>query len=167
MEEITKILNDYPLLKIVVIVAIIVVVLKIVLEVLKVAKLVNLEDKSLFDALHSILLKKSYLVRKAKKAIKHGNLYDAGKIFEEIGDYKRALNAYEEGEQYNEMGELYEKLNREAQAIEVYKKSGNLDKLIQMYLKRKNIEAAGVILEDNNRFQEAEEQLSHSTPPPR
>ena len=157
MEEVTKILNDYPLLKIIIIVAIILVVLKIVLEVLKVAKLINLEDKTLFDALYSILFKKSYLIRRAKKAVQHGNHYDAGKIFEEIGDYKRALNIYEEGEQYNEMGELYEKLNRETQAIEVYKKSGNLDKLIQLYLKRKNIEAAGVVLEDNNRFQEAAE----------
>ena len=157
MEEITKVFNDYPVLKIVAIIAAIAIFLKIVLEVLKVAKLINLEDKSLVDALYSILLKKSYLTREAKKAVKHGNYFDAGKRYEEIGDYKRALSAYEEGERFNEMGELYEKLGREPQAIEVYKKSGNIDKLIQLYLKRKNIEAAGVILEDNNRFQEAAE----------
>lgn len=157
MENITKFLNDYPALKIIAIIAVIAVILKIVLEVLKVAKLINLEDKSIFDALYSVLFKKSYLVRKARKAIKHGNYYDAGKIFEEVGDYKRAISAYEEGERFNEMGELYEKLNRETQAIELYKKSGNVDKLIQLYLKRKNIEAAGVLMEDNNRFQEAAE----------
>jgi len=55
-----------------------------------------------------------------------------------------------EGERFNEMGELYEKLNRETNAIELYKKSGNIDKLMQLYIKRKNIEAAGVLLEDNN-----------------
>jgi len=157
MEEITKFFNDYPAVKIIAIIAAIAIFLKIVLEVLKVAKLINLEDKNLFDALYSILLKKSYVAREAKKSIKHGNYFDAGKRFEEIGDYKRALNAYEEGEQYNEMGELYEKMNREPQAIEIYKKSGNIDKLIQLYIKRKNIEAAGVLLEDNNRFQEAAE----------
>ncbi len=152
-----KFLNEYPLLKIVAIIAVLAVIFKIVLEVLKVAKLINLEDKSIYDALYSILFKKSYLVRKARKAIKQGNFYDAGKIYEEIGDYKRALSAYEDGERFNEMAELYEKLNRETQAIELYKKSGNVDKLIQLYLKRNNIEAAGVLMEDNNRFQEAAE----------
>lgn len=157
MEEIKKILSDYPILYLVIIVAIALVVLKLTLEVLKVAKVVNLEDKGLFDAVYSILFKKSYLIKRAKNALKHGNFFDAGKIYEEIGDYKKALNAYESGEQYNEMGTLYEKLNRETQAIEIYKKSGNFDKLIELYLKRKNIEMAGVLLEDNNRFQEAAE----------
>lgn len=157
MENIANFLSDYPVLKIIAIVAFVALLLKVVLEVLKVAKLINLEDKNIFDALSSILFKKSYLIRKARKAIKHGNYYDAGKIFEEVGDYKRAISTYEEGERFNEMGELYEKLNRETQAIELYKKSGNVDKLIQLYLKRKNIEAAGVLLEDNNRFQEAAE----------
>jgi tetratricopeptide (TPR) repeat protein len=157
MENITNFLNEYPVLRIFAYIAVVAVVLKIVLEVLKVAKLINLEDKSIVDALYSILFKKSYLVRKAKKEIQHGNFYEAGKIFEEIGDYKRAINVYEEGERFNEMGELFEKLNRETQAIELYKKSGNIEKLLQIYLKRKNIEAAGVLLEDNNRFQEAAE----------
>lgn len=157
MEEITKILNDYPVLKIALIALIALVVLKLALELLKVAKVINLEDKGLLDAVHSILFKKSYLVRRAKKAIKRGNYFEAGKIYEETGDYKKALSTYEEGEQFNEMGVLCEKLNRETQAIEIYKKSGNFDKLIELYIKRKNIEMAGVLLEDNNRFQEAAE----------
>jgi tetratricopeptide (TPR) repeat protein len=157
MDNILKFLNDYPLLKIAVIAAGVLILAKIILEVLKVAKLVNLEDKNLVDALYSIMFKKSYLLRKAKKYIRHGNHFEAGKIYEEIGDYKYALNAYEEGELWDTLGELYEKLNRETQALEVYKKSGNFDKLIQLYLRRKNIEAAGVLLEDSNRFQEAAE----------
>lgn len=152
-----KFLDDNPAARIVIYILIAIVVLKFVLEILKVAKVINLEDKTLFEALYSILFKKSYFVRRAKKSIKQGNFYDAGKTFEEIGDYKRALTAYETGEQYNEMGQLYEKLNRETQAIEIYKKSGNFDKLVQLYLKRKNIEMAGNILEDSNRFQEAAE----------
>jgi tetratricopeptide (TPR) repeat protein len=131
--------------------------LKFIVEILKVAKVINLEDKNLFEALYSVLFTKSSKIRRAKKAINQNNFYEAGKIFEEIGDYKRALNTYEMGEEYNEMGELYEKLNKETQAIEIYKKSGNFDKLIKLYLKRKNIEVAGNILEDNNRFQEAAE----------
>jgi hypothetical protein len=107
MENVFKFLNEYPLLKIAIIIAILAVIFKIVLEVLKVAKLINLEDRNIYDALYSILFKKSYLIRKARKAIKHGNFYDAGKIYEEIGDYKRAISAYEEGERFNEMGELY------------------------------------------------------------
>lgn len=157
MNNILKFLDDYPALQIVAIIAGILILAKIVLEVLKVSKLVNLEDKNLIDALYSIMFKKSYLVRKAKKLLRQGNHFEAGKIYEEIGDYKYAMNAYEEGELWDTLGELYEKLNREAQALEVYKKSGNFDKLIQLYMKRKNIEAAGVILEDNNRFQEAAE----------
>ncbi len=157
MKELFKIFNDYPALKIAAFVVIGIIILKFIVEILKVAKVINLEDKNLVDALQSVLFKKSYIIRKGKKALKTGNYYDAGKQFEEIGDYRRALNAYEAGEQYNEMGELYEKLNKETQAIEIYKKSGNFDKLIKLYLKRKNIEQAGYILENNNRFQEAAE----------
>lgn len=157
MDNILKFFDDYPALQIAAVIAGVLILAKIILEVLKVSKLINLEDKNLIDALYSIMFKKSYLVRKAKKLLRHGNHFEAGKIYEEIGDYKYALNAYEEGELWDTLGELYEKLNRETQALEVYKKSGNFDKLIQLYMKRKNIEAAGVILEDNNRFQEAAE----------
>ncbi|MCP4154994.1 MAG: protein kinase [bacterium] len=146
-----------PFAKIGLVVIILVLILKLVVELLKVAKIINVEDKSLFEALYSILFKKSYYIKKGKKALKHGNFFEAGKTFEEIGEYKRAIAAYESGEQYNEMGELYEKLNQETQAIEIYKKSGNFDKLVTLYLKRKNIEVAGNILEQSNRFQEAAE----------
>jgi len=157
MDEIAKLFNNYPVIRIVAYLAIIFIVLRLTLQLLKVAKVINLEDKNLLDAFYSILFKRSYLIKRAKKAMKQGNFYEAGKIFEEVGDYKRALSAYEEGEQFNEMGELYEKLNKETQAIEIYKKSGNLEKLVQLYLKRKNIEVAGVMLEDHNRFKEAAE----------
>jgi serine/threonine protein kinase len=143
--------------KIAVIIAIVIIVLKLVFELLKVAKVINLEDKNLLDAVHSILFKRTYLLKNAKKALKQGNYFDAGKIYEEAGEYKLALNVYEEGEQFNLMGELYEKLNKETEAIEAYKKTGNFDKLVELYMKRKNIEMAGVILEDNNRFKEAAE----------
>jgi len=99
----------------------------------------------------------SKLIKQAKKALKEGDYYSAGKRYEEIGDYTGALRAYELGEYYNEMGDLYEKLNEVSKAIEVYRKSRNFDKLIELYLKKKNIVAAGHILEDNNRFQEAAE----------
>lgn len=157
MEEITKILSDYPVLKIGLIIGIVILVLKLTLELLKVAKVINLEDKNLLDAVSSVVFKRSYVIRKAKKSLKTNNFFEAGKLFEEVGEYKQALAAYEQGDQFNVMGELYEKLNRESEAIEVYKKSGNFDKLIELYLKRKNIEMAGTMLEDNNRFKEAAE----------
>lgn len=157
LNDLFKFLDEYPLAKIAIIIAAAFIIFKFVLEILKVAKLVNLEDKNVFEALYSGLFRKHYFIRKGRKALKNGNFYEAGKTFEEVGEYKLALNAYESGEQYNEMGELYEKLNRETQAIEIYKKSGNFDKLIKLYLKRKNIEMAGNLLEDNNRFQEAAE----------
>ncbi len=157
MEDIINTLRTNPILKVAVFIVIALVILKASLELLKVAKVINLENKSLFDALYSIFFKRSYLFRKAKKAVKRGNFFDAGKTFEEIGDYRKALNAYESGEHYLEMGQLYEKLNKETQAIETYKKSGHVDSIIKLYLKRKNIEAAGNILENNNRFQEAAE----------
>lgn len=155
MKNFLDFLDNYPALKILAFIIIAYFILNFIIRILKVAKVINLEDKNIFEALFSILFKKSYFVRKAKKALNQGNFYEAGKTFEEVGDYKRALNAYESGEQYNEMGELYEKLNQETKAIEIYKKSGNFDKLVKLYLKRKNIEMAGIILEDSNRFQEA------------
>lgn len=157
LDEIIKFLNDNPAAKIALFVVLAIIVFKFVVEILKVAKLINLEDKTLFEALYSGIFRRHYFIRRGRKALKNGNYYEAGKTFEEIGEYKLAFNAYESGEQYNEMGELYEKLNKETQAIEIYKKSGNFDKLIKLYLKRKNIEMAGNLLEDNNRFQEAAE----------
>ena len=157
MSDIFNWLDKHPEIKIAVIIIIILIVLKIILNLLKVAKVINLEEKSTFDAFYSILFKKSYLIKRAKKALKNGMFFDAGKIFEEIGDYKRALNSYEAGKEFIEMGQLYEKLNKETQAIELYKQSGYVDGLMKLYLKRKNIEAAGNILENNNRFQEAAE----------
>lgn len=148
---------EHPAVKIVVFALIGFIILKITLELLKVAKVINLEDKSLLDALHAIAFKKSYLLRKAKKALKVGNYFEAGKTYEEIGDYKKAISAYEAGEQYHEMGQLYEKLNKETEAIEIYKKSGYVDGIINLYMKRKNIEAAGALMENHNRFQEAAE----------
>lgn len=157
LDEIFKFLNDYPAAKVVVIIVGAFIIFKFVVEILKVAKLINLEDKTVFEALYSGIFRRHYFIRRGRKALKNGNYYEAGKTFEDIGEYKLAFNAYETGEQYNEMGELYEKLNKETQAIEIYKKSGNFDKLIKLYLKRKNIEMAGNLLENNNRFQEAAE----------
>ncbi len=157
MEDITKLLDEQPWIKIVGIVLILFIVFKLTLELLKVAKVIDLEGKSLFDALFSIFFKRAYLMKKAKKLMKAGNYFEAGKLYEEGGEYKLALSAYEEGEQYDLMGALYEKLNKESLAIEIYKKCGNFDKLIELYMKRKNIEMAGVLLEDNNRFKEAAE----------
>lgn len=157
MKEVFKFLNDNPAAKIAIFLLIGIIILKFILEILKVAKVINLEDKNVFEAFYSILFKRAYSLRRARKALKQGNYFDAGRIFASVGEYRLALNAYQSGEQYNEMGELYEKLNKETQAIEIYKKSGNFDKLIKLYLKRKNIEMAGTLLEDNNRFQEAAE----------
>ncbi|MCK4764339.1 MAG: protein kinase [Candidatus Aminicenantes bacterium] len=156
MDKILDIL-DNPLVKTALFITILLIVLKLVLKGLKVMKIINIEDKSLFDALYSMAFRNSYLLKKARKAAGVGNFFEAGKLYEEMGDYKKAISTYEEGEQYHELGELYEKLNRETQAIEVYKKSGDVDGIMRLYLKRKNIDAAGAILENNNRFQEAAE----------
>lgn len=157
MEDITKLLSENLWLKIAVIIVILVVVFKLIVELLKVAKVIDLEGKTLFDALFSIFFKRAYLLKKAKKFIKAGNYQEAGKVYEESSEYKLALNAYETGELWDQAGALYEKQNKDAQAIEAYKKCGNFDKLIELYLKRKNIEMAGVLYEDNNRFKEAAE----------
>jgi tetratricopeptide (TPR) repeat protein len=157
MDTIINFLNDNPSIKLFAVILVIGVVLKIVYEILKVSKVLNIQDKSFMDTVYSILFKKSYLIKQARKALKQGMFARAGKIFEEIGDYKRALKTYEDGNEYNLMGDLYLKLKKETQAIEVYKNSGNIDGIIKLYIKRKNIEAAGNLLENNNRFQEAAE----------
>ncbi len=157
MDIIIDFLNDNPTIKLFAISLIIVIVLKIVYEILKVSKVLNIQDKSFVDTVYSILFKKSYLIKQAKKALKRGMFARAGKIFEEIGDYKRALKTYEAGQEFNLMGDLYLKLKKETQAIEVFKNSGNIDGIIKLYIRRKNIEAAGNLLENNNRFQEAAE----------
>ncbi len=157
MKDVLDFINHNSLAKLAIIIAIIAIILKIIYELLKVAQILDIQDKSLFDAFYSIFFKKSYLIKQARNALKQGMFVKAGKIFEDIGDYRKALKAYEDGKEFNEMGELYERLGKETMAIEVYKKSSNMDGIIKLYLKRKNIEAACAILEDNNRFQEAAE----------
>ncbi len=157
MKDVLDFINHNSLAKLAIIIAIILIILKIIYELLKVAQILDIQDKSIFDAFYSIFFKKSYLIKLAKKALKQGLFIKAGKIFEDIGDYRRAIKAYEDGKEFNELGELYERLGKETMAIEVYKQSGNMDGIIKLYLKRKNIEAACAILEDNNRFQEAAE----------
>jgi tetratricopeptide (TPR) repeat protein len=157
MDTVIDFLNKNPKIKLVILLLVIAIVLKIIYEVLKVTKVLNIQDKSFVDTMYSILFKKSYLIKQAKQALRQGMCARAGKIFEEIGDYKRALKVYEDGNEFNLMGDLYLKLNKETQAIEVYKNSGNIDGIIKLYIKRKNIEAAGNLLENNNRFQEAAE----------
>jgi len=157
MDKITEILREYSFLKYLLIVVALIVVYKGVKELLKILKIVDLEDKNLFDAIWAIMFKRSYIYRRARKAFNNGNYLEAGNLFVEVGDYKLAFASYESGEYWDEMGALYEKLDKQSEAIDIYKKSGNFDKLYQLYLKRKNIDAAGAILEDSNRFQEAAE----------
>jgi tetratricopeptide (TPR) repeat protein len=146
-----------PLAKLAIIVAIMVLILKIIYQILKTAKVSAFQNKSFFEAFFYLLAKKAYMERDAKRARKQNNFLKAGKIYEEIGEFKKALQVYDEGQAYDVMGELLEKLNKESEAIEIYKKSGNSDNLVKLLLKRKNIEAAGTVLENNNRFQEAAE----------
>ncbi|MBN1196214.1 MAG: protein kinase [Candidatus Aminicenantes bacterium] len=157
MDAILDTIQNHREIKLVLILIAVVVVLKLVYELLKVAKILNVQEKSFFDALYSMLFRKSYLISQAKKAAKEGNFLKAGKIYEEIGDFRKALKTYEDGQLFTEMGELNERLNRETQAIEIYKQIGHLDGIIRLYLKRRNIEAACSLLESNNRFQEAAE----------
>ena len=108
MDKILKLFEESVLLQIIAWLVGLVVLVKFIVEILKVSKVINLEDKNLAEALYSALFKKSYLVRRARKMIQHNNYLEAGKIYEEIGDYKDALNAYETGELWDTLGELYE-----------------------------------------------------------
>jgi tetratricopeptide (TPR) repeat protein len=146
-----------PLVKLSIIVAAMVLILKIIYQILKTAKVSTFQNKSFFEAFFYLLAKKAYMERDAKRARRQNMFLKAGKIYEEIGEFKKALQVYEEGQEYDLMGALLEKLNKESEAIEIYKKSGNSDNLVKLLLKRKNVEAAGIVLENNSRFQEAAE----------
>ncbi len=146
-----------PLGKLAIIVAVMLLILKIIYQILKTAKISAFQNRSFFEAFFYLLAKKAYMERDAKRARKQNMFLKSGKIYEEIGEFKKALQVYEEGQEYDIMGELLEKLNKESEAIEIYKKSGNSDNLVKLLLKRKNVEAAGTVLENNNRFQEAAE----------
>ncbi len=146
-----------PLVKLAVIVAILLLILKIVYQILKTAKISAFQNRSFFEAFFYLMAKKAYMERDAKRLRRQNQFLKSGKIYEEIGEFKKALQVYEEGQEYDVMGELLEKLGKESEAIEVYKRSGNSDNLVKLLLKRKNVEAAGTVLENSNRFQEAAE----------
>ncbi len=146
-----------PLIKLAIILAGMLLLLKVVYQILRTAKISAFQNRSFFEAFFYLLAKKAYMERDAKRARKQNMFLKSGKIYEEIGEFKKALQVYEEGQEYDIMGELLEKLNKESEAIEIYKKSGNSDNLVKLLLKRKNVEAAGTVLENNNRYQEAAE----------
>ena len=156
MDEILNFIKT-PLAQLLIGVAAIVLVLKIIYQILKTAKVSAFQNKSFSEAFFYLLFKKAYMERSAKRASKQNMFFKAGQIYEEIGEFKKALQVYEEGQEFEHMGALLEKLNKESEAIEVYKRSSNNDNLIKLLLKRKNIEAAGSVLENSNRFQEAAE----------
>ncbi len=135
----------------------VIIALKLLWELLKVSKVVKNTDKSPLGALYSLLFKKSYIIKQARRSIKQKDYLKAGLLYEEIGNYSKALEIYNDGQEYDQAGELFEKLKNDNKAIENYKKSGNIDKIIELYLKHNNFEAAGIILEDNNRSKEAAE----------
>lgn len=146
-----------PLVKLAVIVAILLLILKIVYQILKTAKISAFQNRSFFEAFFYLMAKKAYMERDAKRLRRQNQFLKSGRVYEEIGEFKKALQVYEEGQEYDVMGELLEKLGKESEAIEVYKRSGNSDNLVKLLLKRKNVESAGTVLENNNRFQEAAE----------
>jgi len=157
MAEIVNFIKNNPWVQLLIIVAVMALILKIIYQVLKTAKVSAFQNKSFFESFFYLLFKKAYMERSAKRASKQNMFLKAGQIYEEIGEFKKALQSYEEGQEFEVMGALLEKLNKESEAIEIYKKIGNSENLIKLLLKRKNVEAAGIVLENNNRFQEAAE----------
>jgi tetratricopeptide (TPR) repeat protein len=155
MEVILKLFKENPFLIYIAIALGLVIIGKLLIEILKVAKIINLEDKSLFDALFSIMFKRTYLINQAKREIKKLDYYKAGRIFEDLGDYKKAITIYVQGREYEQLGQLYKKLNRDNEAIKMFEKCGNKTEIVNLYLKKNNITAAGKIYEKDNRFQEA------------
>ena len=153
MEE----LLSNPLVKLAFIMAILLLILKIVYQILRTAKISAFQNRSFFEAFFYLLAKNAYMDRDARRLRKLHQFLKSGKVYEESGEYRKALQVYEEGQEYDVMGELLEKLGKESEAIEAYKKSGNSDNLVKLLLKRKNVEAAGTVLENSNRFQEAAE----------
>ena len=91
MDKILDLIKEYPLIKFGLIILGVFLIFKIVYEGLKVSQVLNIQDKSLVDTFYSIFFKKSYITSQAKKAINQGNFLKAGKIYEDIGDFKKAV----------------------------------------------------------------------------
>jgi tetratricopeptide (TPR) repeat protein len=157
MDAVLDFINNQAWIKPLLILGAIVLVPYIIYHILKSAKISAFQDKSFFEAMVFLFFKKGYMLRLASKQVKQNMFLKAGKIYEDVGEYRKAIAVYEEGQEFDAMGELLEKQNKETDAIEVYKRCGNADALVRLFLKRKNIEAAGTVLENNNQFQEAAE----------
>jgi len=157
MDSLFDLIKNNRLLQVLTAFVLLLVLLRIIYNILKTARVSSFQDKSFLDAFFFLLFKKSYYEREAKRAVKQNLFFKAGQIYESIGDFRKALAAYELGQDYLVMGELLEKLNRETEAVELYKKIGKSDHLVRIYVKRKNFDAAGAILEKSNRYQEAAE----------
>ena len=155
MESIVNAIRDNPLILYLLIALGLVILGKLVIEILKVAKIINLEEKNLFDAIFSIMFKRTYMIRQAKKALNNMDYQKAGRIYEEQGDYKKAISIYTQGREYELLGQLHKKLKRDDEAIKYFQKCGNKNEIINLHLKKNDIIAAGKIYEEDNRFQEA------------
>ena len=106
MGEIEKFIESNHWVWLLIIVAAMVLILKIIYQVLKTAKVSAFQNKSFFESFFYLLFKKTYMERSAKRASSQNMYFKAGQIYEEIGEFKKALQVYEEGQEYRIHGRV-------------------------------------------------------------
>ncbi len=112
-------------------------------------------EKSFLNTFFEQFFKKSMLKSKAKKLLKMNNFYEAGKIFEEIGEFTQAITCYEQGQNWYDLGKLYEKIGMKRKAALFYEKGDYLRDAVRLYKEIGAMAEAAKLLEKNQEFEEA------------
>ncbi len=112
-------------------------------------------EKSFLKTFFDQFFKKSMLKSKANKLVKNNNFLEAGKIYEEIGEFPQAITCYEQGQNWYDLAKLYEKMGMKRKAALFYEKGGFLRDSIRVYKEIGALAEAAKILEKNQEFEEA------------
>lgn len=103
----------------------------------------------------TILFRRPFLVHQAKKASKWKDYSIAGKIYEQIGEYRKAIKMYTKGEDFLSLAEVYERLGNFREAEQIYLEYGYSDKIIGAYLSSGKIREAIDFCKIHHKYSEA------------
>ncbi len=147
--------NLYYYAKLTGILVVVLIVVKAVYSLFLSIKVSETLEKSFLSTFFNQFFRKSILQSKAKKLLKNNNFIEAGKIFEEIGEFTQAITCYEQGQNWYDLAKLYEGMGMKRKAALFYEKGDFLRDAVRVYKEIGAMAEAAKILEKNQEFEEA------------
>ena len=99
--------------------------------------------------------KDEILKSNAERMEKRGDYLQAGQLYAQIGDTRRAIRMFQQAGAYSYVGDIYLKKGKVRKAIACYKQDENFEKLADIYEKRHDFKLAAEAYERAENFEKA------------